>query len=74
MFRNKDKMTMTQLVDTVISALQMENIYPSFKPSDKDMLILWDHHVVKIKGTAIWFDGRRQRSIYNIVNCIKAGN
>ena len=73
-FRNKDGMNSTALVDTVLSALQMEGIYYSLKPSDKDMIILWDNHQVRVKGECIWFDGKRQHSVYNIINCIKAGN
>ena len=74
LFKNKDGLTHTALVDTVISALQMEGIYYGLKPSDKDIIIVWDHHKVRVKGECIWFDGKRQHSVYNIINCIKAGN
>lgn len=74
LFRNKDGLTHTALVDTVISALQMEGIYYVLKPSDKDIIIIWGHHKVRVKGECIWFDDKRQHSVYNIINCIKAGN
>ena len=51
MFRkNKDGMNSTALVDTVLSALQMENEYYTMDYTDSDLRIYWKHHSVRIKG------------------------
>ena len=67
-------MTMTALVDTVISALIMNEEEYKVTNTDKDTTIEWKNHKVVIKGECIWFDKRAQHSVYNVINCIKAGN
>jgi hypothetical protein len=75
MFRkNKDGMNSTALVDVVVSALQMKNEHYTMDYTDSDLHIYWKHHNVRIKGECIWFDNKIQRSVYNVINCIKAGN
>lgn len=76
MFRrkNKDNMTMTALVDTVISALIMNGEEYTIFSTNKDVTIEWKNHKAVIKGECIWFDKKAQHSVYNVINCIKAGN
>ena len=65
MFRkNKDGMNSTALVDTVLSALQMENEHYTMDYTDSDLRIYWKHHCVRIKGECIWFDRKIQKSVY----------
>lgn len=72
--KNKDKMNMTALVDTVVTALQMENEEYTVESNDKFIVIKWKNHIATIQGEYVWFDNKVQRSVYNIINCIKAGN
>lgn len=72
--KNKDGMDMTALVDTIVTALQMKNEEYTIEPNDKFIVIKWKHHIAKVKGECVWFDNKVQRSVYNIINCIKAGN
>lgn len=72
--KNKDNMTMTALVDTVISALIMNEEEYKVTNTDKDTTIEWKNHKVVVKGECIWFDKKAQYSVYNVINCIKAGN
>lgn len=72
--KNKDGMDTTKLIDTILSALQMENEHYTIQYNDYDFYIYWKHHTVRIKGECIWFDKKKQHSVYSVVNCIKAGN
>lgn len=72
--KNKDGMNMTALVDTIITALQMENEEYTIEFNDKLIAIKWKHHIATVQGEYVWFDNKVQRSVYNIINCIKAGN
>ena len=72
--KNKDNMTMTALVDTVISALIMNEEEYKVTNTDEDTTIEWKNHKVVIKGEYIWFDKKAQYSVYNVINCIKARN
>ena len=72
--KNKDGMNMTALVDTIVTALQMENEEFTIESNDKLIVIKWKHHIVTVQGEYVWFDNKVQRSVYNIINCIKAGN
>lgn len=72
--KNKDGMNMTALVDIIVTALQMENEEYTIESNDKFVVIKWKNHIATVQGEYVWFDKKVQRSVYNIINCIKAGN
>lgn len=72
--KNKDGMNMTALVDTIVTALQMENEEYTIESNNKFIVIKWKNHIATVQGEYVWFDKKVQRSVYNIINCIKAGN
>lgn len=72
--KNKDGMNMTALVDTIVTALQMENEEYTIESNSKFIVIKWKDHIVTVQSEYVWFDNKVQRSVYNIINRIKAGN
>ena len=66
-------MNITQLADTIVTALQMKNETYKIEHSDKQITIKWKHHKVVLQWKYIWFDGQAQYSVYNIISAIKAG-
>jgi hypothetical protein len=72
--KNKDRMNITALVDVIITALQMKNVEYTINYDDKFMIIEWKNHTAKVKGEYLWFDNKIQRSVYNVIDCIKAEN
>ena len=72
--KNKEKMNITQLTDIIVSALQMEDEPYTIEHTEDYVIIRWKHHEVVLHWKYIWFDNRAQYSVYNVINCIKAGN
>jgi hypothetical protein len=71
--KNKDGFSFTKMYDLIITALIMEEEHYIVNHTDKNVTILWKNNIVKIQNECLWFNNKRQNSVYNVINAIKAG-